>query len=357
MNYLNKSEQLLAQLRQKILEGHWKTRLPPERELARELSVSRWSLRPALHELQKEGLIGERSQKGTLLTPKEIAPSPHQPSVGVIISNKAIIDEGRILNMLYGIQQQLQLRHVRMEIHRVAYPTGNRQPAGLKEIIQQNDHDCWALIAPTLSIQAWCHKNQIPAMVIGLGAPEYPIPYVGLDHLAICRHAVNEMLRRGHRNLALILPNIEKGEDRESRLGFLEGIKESSVSNICYSIESHQQSRTSVFRLVDRLLLAKPRPTAWLICRQCHFCQVFTYLLTKGVRIPQDVSIISRDWDSYYAVLYPNPAHYQFPLQSRVNQYVRTILKVISGQARPGENIRMIPDFYAGMTLSEAPKS
>lgn len=354
--YLNKSDQILEQLRRQIQIGTWKTRLPSERELARELGVSRWSLRPALHELKKEGLIEERSQKGTLLTKQKRPQKQHQPSVGIILSNRTEIHEEKISSILYGIQHQLQRHNIRLELHPIHYPVGDQVPSSLIKSIRYYNHDCWMLIAPTIGMQRWCQKNQIPVVILGLGEKEFELPFVGLNHHAICRHAVTEMIRRGHRHVSLITARDEKGEDRQSRLGFLAGIEDFSHLNIRYSFEHHNQNKISVHRLINRLLLSRPRPTAWLICREGHFYQIFTYLQHLGIRIPEEISLISRDYNSYFRDLHPIPAHYYSSSSQRLNQYSRMILKVISRQARPGENILTIPEFITGQTLGPPPE-
>ena len=66
---LQVSDGLSRRLEQLIRDGvivH-EERLPPERELARHLGVSRTSLREALHELELKGLIDRRPGRGTVV--------------------------------------------------------------------------------------------------------------------------------------------------------------------------------------------------------------------------------------------------------------------------------------------------
>ena len=63
------SEGLSNALEQMIRDGviGHEERLPPERELAQQLGVSRTSLREALHELQLKGLLDRRPGRGTVV--------------------------------------------------------------------------------------------------------------------------------------------------------------------------------------------------------------------------------------------------------------------------------------------------
>lgn len=64
------SDSIAATLEQRILEGSLKPgdRLPPERELAAELGVSRPSLREAIQKLASKGMVQSRQGGGTYVT-------------------------------------------------------------------------------------------------------------------------------------------------------------------------------------------------------------------------------------------------------------------------------------------------
>ena len=64
------SDAIASTLEQRILEGSLRPgdRLPPERELATELGVSRPSLREAIQKLASKGMVRSRQGGGTYIT-------------------------------------------------------------------------------------------------------------------------------------------------------------------------------------------------------------------------------------------------------------------------------------------------
>ncbi len=70
LNVTRLSDQIVQQLETMILEGSFKPgdRLPPERQLAEQLGVSRPSLREAIQKLSARGLLTARQGGGTFVT-------------------------------------------------------------------------------------------------------------------------------------------------------------------------------------------------------------------------------------------------------------------------------------------------
>jgi GntR family transcriptional regulator len=71
------AQQLAATLEAQILDGRWRVgeRLPPERDLARQHEVSRSTMREALDELERAGLILRHQGRGTFVAPRRLEQS------------------------------------------------------------------------------------------------------------------------------------------------------------------------------------------------------------------------------------------------------------------------------------------
>lgn len=351
----SRAAQAASLIRERIRAGNWHKKLPAQRALARQLGISRRSLGPALAELEREGLLLNRLQAGTFIVRKRPIKARGDISVGIVLaSNHPRLDYKQIA-YLYEMRRIFDSRKIRTELHQLSVPATNRVPLRFKKLIRETAHHCWILVSPTAGMESWCQQHQTPAVVLGAGNETGGLPGVGRDVYALCRHAAGEMLRRGHRNLALILPKGEKGEDIQSRLGFEDGIRHSPHSDARFTFEYHDMTLQGVCQLADRMLERADRPTAWLVCRQGHFLTIMTHLLDRQIRVPEHISLINRDSESLMGEIVPEPTRYVLELDALAQKCAHLALKIISGHSLPGERLRLMPVFHPGRTLGPGP--
>ncbi len=354
--FRSRADQIAEHLRQSIAANRWTRRLPPERDLARELGVGLRSLRAALVGLQKEGWILSRTQAGTMINPRKTGAVREERSIGLVYAQHVKMLQGNSLLILEEVRPLFAARNVGLEIHRAPYLEGDRVSVRFERMMREHQHDSWTLISPTVSIQKWCRRHRVPAIVFGARHEATGLPCAEFDYHAVGYHAVGEMLRLGHRHLALILPAMLKGEDLSVRAGFEAASREIGAGRAVISVLQHDSTVRGVCRLADRLLAQRPRPTAWLICRQEHFLTFFTHLMHQRISIPEEVSLICRDGHAYIGDLVPEPTRYTPNLALLVRHYARLALRHLDGQATPGEKVTLIPDFIPGATLGAAPE-
>jgi len=356
--YQSRADQVLGYLRSRLCEGIWKEALPPERQLAAQLGVGRHTLRTALAALEKEGLLKERSQRGTLLATGLRAGRKQPVSIGVVFASQVARVVGKGLIYLDEVRDFFARKGIEVVVHRAPFHP-RRVSVHFQRMVNGVPHALWILVSPTEPIQQWCMKHRVPAMMIGNRSESYAMPAVSLNTRAACRHAVGRMLAKGHRRIALILPSHQKGEEEQSRLGFSEGIEESPHRNeVTLRLEVHQETRESIRRMVDRLVALKERPTAWLIGRPGHYMTIHSYLLRLGIRIPEEISLISRDNDLYLGDLDPEPCRYVSDTIRQARMVARYAQRLMDGKADghpQGEVMRIVPDFVEGETLGEGP--
>lgn len=105
-------EGVARQLQNLILDGVYKPgdRLPPERELAERLAVSRGSVRDAIRTLELIGLVAARQGEGTLVA--DVAPEALvAPIAGVLLRKRELI--GELLEVRKMIEPALAARAAR----------------------------------------------------------------------------------------------------------------------------------------------------------------------------------------------------------------------------------------------------
>jgi DNA-binding LacI/PurR family transcriptional regulator len=73
--------------------------------------------------------------------------------------------------------------------------------------------------------------------------------------------------------------------------------------------------------------------------------------LRKGVKLPQQVALISRDNDPFLESLVPAVARYERNPTLFARRVSRLVLDLVREGARPPHNYRLMPTFMEGETL------
>lgn len=347
-----RAAQVAAHLKKKLAEGEWEDRLPGERILAKELGIGRMTLRNALDELQREGLIRKDGPAGTRVRKSRRIHAERPKSVGLLIISPADL-QNSALQVLDELRRIFYAKNIALHLHDATSSPKRGPFPFFKNLLHTLHYDCWILSAATLEMQMLCESNRIPVVLAGPKSEQVAISYADIHYRALCHHAVREMIRRGHRNIVFILPKSSQNQrfgDIESSKGFLEADISHEDPPVNRTIEYHGESIQSICRLVDQLLDRKPRPTAWLI-RNPHFLTVMTHLARKNVRIPEDVSLVCRDSELYHQSLVPEPTRYHSNMLLKAKQVANLALRIMANPNAPRESRLVMPDFIKGQTL------
>ncbi|MFA6959409.1 MAG: substrate-binding domain-containing protein [Opitutaceae bacterium] len=328
-------------LRAEIERGTWSRHLPGERELAATLLVGRNTLRAALRELAAAGLLESRQGVGHRIL-RRSAPSgtKEKPrSIGLLLpgglqapraSQILWIDQLRALLIKQGFD--LQLHHQRR------FPRDPRR------------HACWILLLCDGDLQRRFARNGVPCVIAGSPHPGVNLPSVDIDHRSLCRHAAGIMIARGHQNLAFLTRLPLFAGDRESELGFIEGVRLSAQPGLSSRIIHHDDSRAGVTNALQRLLRSPRPPTALLIGDSHHYLTVSSLLARAGKNIPRDITLLCRDDDSFLSHLVPEPARYSSSPAAFARNVLTLILRDRRSPVPPA--IRLQPRLVKGGTLA-----
>ena len=225
----------------------------------------------------------------------------------------------------------------------------------LERLIGQHAHSAWILTLSSEAMQRWFARRRTPCLVAGSTYPDIALPHYDLDNRAICRHAAGILLRVGHRRLALLNRESRRAGDVDSERGFIEGVRRSPHRDATAVIAYHRDDVDSVARALRTLLERNNPPTALVVSNSYAYLSTASVLAQRGLRVPQDISLISRDDDPFLASLVPEPARYRVDPHSFAKKIVGSLLQIINRSATLRSPTPLLPKFAAGGSTSAPP--
>jgi DNA-binding LacI/PurR family transcriptional regulator len=351
------ASQLAVELRAELEKGTWPGWLPSERVLSRTLQASRNTIRAALEQLKADGLIKPVRGLGNRVVgqAKSSPDEKRTKTVGVLIPEP--IGRLRPLTALWidELKDLLIEEGYRLRIHegRQYYQTNPARV--LERLIGQHAHSAWILTLSSEAMQRWFARRRTPCLVAGSTYPDIALPHYDLDNRAICRHAAGILLRVGHRRLALLNRESWRAGDVDSERGFIEGVRRSPHRDATAVIAYHRDDVDSVARALRTLLERNNPPTALVVSNSYAYLSTASVLAQRGLRVPQDISLISRDDDPFLASLVPEPARYRVDPHSFAKKIVGSLLQILNRSAPLRSPTPLLPKFAAGGSTSAPP--
>ena len=351
-------KQTAAVLREEIARGTWRDWLPGERSLCEMLQVSRHTLRAALVQLRGDGIVSSGQGVGTRIVAGAGKPGRRRlasQDVGLLFPGT--LDELLPNHILWIDQLRAMLGERGCRLHLFHGRKFARRDPGraLQGLLARHAHKCWILLLSPEPVQKWFELKKVPCVVAGTIYAGVALPFCDLDHHAICRHAAGVLLGRGHRKVALVTQKSRRAGDIESEAGFTEGIRQSPCADTEVMIAYHDATPAGIAAAVRRLMQRKPRPTALLVVNAFHYLTVASGLAQLGHRVPEDVSVVSRDGEPYFSYLMPVPTHYMIDPRRYAKALMTPVLQLLEGGAITRRAVHIMPEFRAGKSVAQLP--
>lgn len=348
------ASQIAVHLREEIAKGTWREWLPGERSLCQLAQASRNSVRAALEQLRAEGIIVSTQGVGNrvVAVPRSTGARTRLKTVGVLIPEPIGSLRPLIALWIDQLKDLLLAEQCRLRVHagRRHYLTNGTK--ALERLVAQNPYDAWVLTLSSEPMQRWFVRRGLPCLVAGSTYADVDLPFLDFDYRAICRHAAAVLLRLGHRRVGLLNRESRRAGDVDSEAGFAEGVRSSRLPDATIATAYHQDDVESVSRALARLMDRKHRPTALLVSNSYAYAATATLLAQRGLRIPADMSLISRDDDPFLAALAPAPARYVVSPHAFAKKMLPPLLQLVNGEPVVRRQERLLPRFVAGGSIA-----
>ena len=349
------ANQIAAQLRAEIAKGTWRGWLPSERALCELVQASRNTVHIAIEQLKADGLVETTRGLGNRIVtvPKPTTESGHARTVGIVIPEPIGRLRPLIALWIDELKDLLIDEGCRLRVHEAQQYYQTNPARALERLVDQNSHDAWVLTLSSEAMQRWFARRPISCLVAGSTYAGVALPSYDLDYRAICRHAAGALLRAGHRRLGLLNRETRRAGDMDSEAGFVEGVRASPHDDATVEIAYHRDDLDSVTLALRRLLDRRHRPTALLVSNSYAYLSTASLLAQRGLRVPEDISLISRDDDPFLESLAPRPARYAVSPHAFAKKMLGLILRLIRHD--PGvhqQHAYLLPRFSAGGSIA-----
>jgi LacI family transcriptional regulator len=288
-------------LRQAIASGRFADgRLPTENELAKQLGVSRETVRLAAEVLQREGLLVKIRRKGTFLQspslPDQIA-APEGDCIGYLQAGyraaKGNEEEGvsRLISslMLQGAIEEAGRAGLRLVLQHATHT----QVGKASEQLRQDRRLRGVIFAH------YGEEKQLRRMS-GLGLPvvlvDHDLNLPGIhsvrdDSFEGARQAVQYLASLGHRRIAFA--NWHHGDLNPWRLeGYRQGLRDADLPRKRAWELSAELTATGAGQAMEELLALTPRPTALYCFNNTLARLVIDRLSERAVNVPEEISVM-----------------------------------------------------------------
>jgi len=343
--------QTAQSLRDALRAGHWQEHLPGERELCARLQVSRITLRAALDELQRAGLleVAPGQRRSIKVKPARSGAGAHSRVIALISPEPLLALAPVSMFLADELRKNLARAGFNLELHVSAACYSAHPARALDDLVARSSAAAWVVFGSREPMQNWFIRYQLPCLVAGSCALGTGLPSMDFDYRATCRHAGGWLRSKGHRHIALILPEGAYGGDMDSEQGFREALAGDGATTLL--VLRHDGTAAHLCALLDKALRRAHPPTACIVARAMHVLTVMMHLMQRGLRIPRDMAVLSRDDENFLQHAIPSVARYA----ASPTQYARRLSLAArklaeTGALRP-RAIRIMPELIAGESV------
>lgn len=273
-------------------------KLPSENELTERFGVSRQTVRRAIGILEEQGVVRSVRGSGTYVGSDKRENPGRKNRIAVLTT---YVDSYIFPKTIQGIESVLFERGYSVQLS-FTNNTLEREKNVLTDLISRDDvagiiveGTKSGLPNPNLMLYHQLLNRRVPVLFVNTFYPELAVPHVSLNDVEVAEKAVNFLIERGHRNIGAIL-KLDDGQGRMRYLGYLRAMEAAGLAvtdSRMVWIDTDESKQLGYCR--DRILNRVEECTALFCYNDQIAFQLIRLLRERGIRVPEDVSVISVD--------------------------------------------------------------
>jgi DNA-binding LacI/PurR family transcriptional regulator len=344
-------------LKKWITDGYLGGLLPGEIRLKARLGVGRDTLRLALKQLEEEHWISatgrgrQRCVEPGQLPRRHSAPNRHLPVT--FLSPFPMVDRIMLLE-LEDLHKHLAEQGRELRFISSSHLHSKRAEQHLKRLVGENPSAAWLLHFVSETTQRWFEQQGLPAFIYGTPFPGVNLPFVVNDWESAAFHACLQLTRQRHRVLAqMAFEHMVPGMLAIER-GLRRGLAALNAPNQLL-IFKDDHSPQSVVRSLEKAFGFEPRPTALVFCASSQLLTCYSWMTSKRIAVPEDVSLVSIPSASWFQDLCPPVCHYENNPKTFARFVRQKVMELVEHGHVARGSIRVRMEYKAGATIGPVP--
>lgn len=355
-------DQVEAALLSEIEQGRWRELLPGLRELSRTLEVSVPTLSAAIERLVRRGVLTGRGGRRRFRIasaagrPKRAVRDHSQRQVLIVTAPGAASIQNRAsTNVLQAFGIAMTRRGWGLRFAEVDFYNAQRPHRSWGDLLRGERTDRIIVLYGRESIGRWAMQTGVPTCFIGGATGDLPIPSVGISTHRLLEDALERLVAAGHRTFFLPLCRRQADFVARQRESYARVLARHGLSGRPEVEVPAPDTHTpeTLFRVMDRAW-SQPRPPTGLVFMDWRDCvSGLSFLLARGLRIPDDVSVVALSHEHQVDWFRPELAHYVYPEDG----LLKALLRWIDGKGYNREALvrRTLANFVPGKSIAPPP--
>lgn len=331
--------------------------LPGELQLKTRLGVGRDTLRLALKLLAQEGWVTPALQGRQRRVRVDHPPAVEglkAAKLPVTFLSPNLIESRTTLLEMEDTQMRLadqgrNLRYLAPAIFHLKHPEHH-----LEQLVSTNPSAAWILFLASEPMQRWFERQRLPTFLYGSPFPGVNLSYVGSHWEAAAFHAGIQLARRGHRIIGIMeyqarFPGVLREEQG------LERALASTSSDGRLLRFKDERTPASITRSLEAAFIMRERPTALVLTYTSQLLTCYSWLVSKGIRVPADVSLVSLTNDSWFENLEPPVCYYRPDTRLMSRNIADRVLELVETGQVTRKSCWIQLEYVPGATIGPAP--
>ena len=350
LNRLSAAEQAAAHLREELSRGRWSGTMPGQAKLAKELGVSRVTAEAALRQLETEGLLIGQGPGRSRLIPDSGKDNSKPLRVALLLHERNNEQNSYMVELRHALEEaghttltaNETLTDMMMDLQKVA------------RLVKKTAADAWIVCAASRNVLEWFSQQPIASFALFGRRSSLPMPGTGPNKPPAIASITRHLIDLGHKRIVLLCRSLRRlPEPGTSEKAFLNELANHGLSAGTFNLPDWTETREGFQNVLDSLFRVTP-PTALIIDEAPFVVATMQFLISRNLRIPEDVSIVGTDADPAFEWCEPQIAHIRWDAQP----VVRRIVNWTKGVSRGKRDMRQtaVPaEFFVGGTTGPAP--